>query len=549
MIQSKMIEKEEELLCSLKHKLPIQMVACDSNLKKNQRLLCPECMENLESKAQLMSFKKVLKNIEDNQKQKKESVENVIIICIKLIEELQRNLFQLKSSVVQQLDQLIGNVDEWIKNVQIIGQQNVTYSFFDELENLINKQKLSEFNQKSLIDQINQINLSWNQKIEKKLNLFKSFQETNKCEEILTKLANIYKKKENISKQILIQTQKEVIQVENEQNQLEQQLMMYKQVQFQLIDDSNQQRWYCYAIVFNKDGSIMITADSSRIKIWNFEQGTFKLSKSYKEHPDSAIRSLVYSKKTNNFISGCGYHKIICWQQINQNEWKCSQQFEQHSDIVYCLMLNKQEDQLISGGCDHKIIVWQVDFMKNHLNYLYTLDQHYTSVESLSFNQSETVLASCGYGEFIIWEKGLQGKWEFKYKQSVQRGRKIHFINDQQFIWVTRDKQINDILVFELQNGVFKQNSNKTITLIKNDQCDDDILFPIIHNRDKNVILIRHKNHIYLIRQLNDGTFKILESLNCQTRETYGTMTNNGQYLVFWDKKFEKYSSYEILYK
>ncbi|CAD8114619.1 unnamed protein product [Paramecium primaurelia] len=92
-------------------------------------------------------------------------------------------------------------------------------------------------------------------------------------------------------------------------------------------------------------------------------------------------------------------------------------------------------------------------------------------------------------------------------------------------------------------------NSNKTITLIKKDEYEDNDLFPIIHNKDRNLILIRHKHHIYLIRQLKDGTFNICTSLDCQTHKSNGTMTNNEQYLVFLDNKYEKYSSYEILYK
>ncbi|CAD8215423.1 unnamed protein product [Paramecium octaurelia] len=467
------------------------------------------------------------------------------MIRIKLIEELQRGLFLLKSNVVQLLDQIIGNVNEWIKHIIIIGQQNVTYSFYNELENIINQKRLEELGQKQLIDQINEVYLSYNQKIEKKVNLFKSFPEGQNCENILQKLRNANETKENKGKKIFIQGQKEMNQVGNEQKQLEQQLMKYKQVQFNLIDDSNQQSNWCQAIVFNKDGSIMISCDSNKIKIWKFEQGRFKLSNTYNEH-SNPVQCLVYSKQTNNFISGCGYYQIICWQQINQNEWKCSQPFEQHTGSVNCLLLNKQEDQLISGGVDDKIIVWKLDFIKNHLTFLYSLDQHTNSVESLSFNQSETVLASCGYHEFIIWEKGLQGKWEFKYNQDVEDGQKIHFINDQLFLWVTLE--MNDILVFELQNGVFKQNSNKTISLIKNNECEDEARFPIIHNKDRNVILVRHKHHIYLIRQLNDGTFDILASLNSQTTGTYGTITNNAQYLVFWDMKFEKYSSYEIQY-
>ncbi|CAD8155516.1 unnamed protein product [Paramecium pentaurelia] len=56
---------------------------------------------------------------------------------------------------------------------------------------------------------------------------------------------------------------------------------MYKQVQFKLIDDQYQQIGLCQAISFKKDESIMISSDSNIIKIWNFQQGRFKLSNSY----------------------------------------------------------------------------------------------------------------------------------------------------------------------------------------------------------------------------------------------------------------------------
>ncbi|CAD8117637.1 unnamed protein product [Paramecium primaurelia] len=386
------------------------------------------------------------------------------------------------------------------------------------------------------------------------MNLFKQFQETQKCEELLINLQNFNQIKD---KEILIEDnqennsnkQKEVIQIDSQQKQLEQQLMIDKQIELKLIDDSNQQSYYCVAIVFNNTGQIMISCNIKEIQIWNFEQGRLKLINSYQEHKE-AVTCLIYSKMRNNFISGSDDNTIICWQQINQKDWKCSQPFKQHNQTVNCLMLNKQEDQLISGGCDQFIKVWNVDFIKNELNFQYSLDQHSNQVHSFSFNQSETVFVSCGYTHFIIWEKGIQGKWEFKYRKDVSDyGRKIYLINDQQLLWVTFLKNIDDIFVFEIQNGVFEQNINKTIKLTKNNECDDNLYFPIIHNKDKNIILVRHKHHIYLIRQLNNGTFNIIVSLNCSNNEINGTMTNNGQYLVFWDNKYKKYKSYEILHK
>ncbi|CAD8211591.1 unnamed protein product [Paramecium octaurelia] len=61
--------------------------------------------------------------------------------------------------------------------------------------------------------------------------------------------------------------------------------------------------------------------------------------------------------------------------------------------------------------------------------------------------------------------------------------------------------------------------------------------------------ILRHKCHIYLIREFDNGTFKIVSTLNFQNEVTCGTMTNNGQYLVFQDNKSAKYLSYELLYQ
>ncbi|CAD8108058.1 unnamed protein product [Paramecium primaurelia] len=463
------------------------------------------------------------------------------MINIKLIEQLQKDLHQLKSIVVQQLDQFIGNTDEWRKQLLLLGQQNVTYSFFNELEKIIKQNKFDEFNQKYLIDQIISINQSWNQKIYAKLNQYKQFEECQKCEELL----------KDIEKVNLIQEkqQADVKKFDNQQNQLEQYQIMDQQIELKLIDVSNQYFHLSYAIVFDKTGQIMISSDETKVIIWNFEKGKFKLNQSYQVHLKD-VTCFVYSQQSNNFISGSNDANIICWQQINDKEWKYSQPFQQHNSYINCLILNKQENQLISGGNDYSIKIWKPDFLKNDLTFLYHLDSNSNYIYSISLNQSETIMASCGLTEFIIWEKGLQEKWEFKYKQSIpQIGNKVYFMNNQQLLWVTQNQE-NDILIFELQDGIFNQNSKKTIQLNKNNnKCEDFCYFPIIYNKNKNILLIRHKHHIYLIRELKDCTFNIMASLHIQNEFIFGTITNDGQYLVFWDDKSRKYSSYEIKMK
>ncbi|CAD8134927.1 unnamed protein product [Paramecium pentaurelia] len=207
----------------------------------------------------------------------------------------------------------------------------------------------------------------------------------------------------------------------------------------------------------------MISTFSNDIKIWNFDQGIFKLTTSYQKHTALVI-CLVYSKHNNYFISGSHDQTIVCWQQINQEEWICSKPYLKNDQFVNCLMLNKQEDQLNS------------------------LDKHGNSVESFSFNQSESLMASCGYGEFIIWRKELKingnQNQQLNYyiysfinfflfriqlfkditnqiittfnfiinnSGSLISGHKIQFTNDQQLFWVPLHKYIIDLLVFELE--------------------------------------------------------------------------------------------------
>ncbi|CAD8187640.1 unnamed protein product [Paramecium octaurelia] len=542
MISSRMIEKEEEILQCDIHQQLIIMVSSDPKFKKKQRLLCKLCMENVESNKPIKIFKQVKEIIVENQKLRKSHVENIVNFNTNSIQQIKLVLLDLKTQVTQNIVKLIGYVDQWMEEVLQCGQQNATFSFFDELENLITKTKNDQFNPESLIEKINKLNKSKCLKINHTLTFFKSFQETKKCEELLQSIQN--QGHERCDARI----QQEMNQIAIQQEQLEkQQQMIDKKIELKLIDDSNQSSGYCFAIVFDKTGSIMVSCESPKIQIWNFDKGKLKLINTYTQHQDT-VRCLVYSKLRNSFISGSIDHTIICWQQINQNEWKYSQPYQQHLEGVNCLILNKQEDQVISGSCDKQINVWQVDFMKNQLTFLYALDNHINSVESLQFNSNETQLVSCGFDEFIIWEQGLQGKWEFKYKQSVaNKGYKIYLINDQQLLWVTMDADIDDILVFELQRGVFKQNNNKTIKLTKNNKSDDDMNFSIVHNQEKNILLIRHKYHIYLFRQLIDGNLKVYNQLNCQVKQVFGNMTNDGEYLIFWDLKKEKYQTYEIL--
>ncbi|CAD8207706.1 unnamed protein product [Paramecium octaurelia] len=520
MFKRKMIENEKDFSCSQGHKLPVVTIALDPNLSMNQRLLCTECLENTDLDAKVVGLKKLISIIEEGQIKKMEKVEYLITSQIKLIEQLYSLVDQMKSLVIQQFDQSITILKDWIQNLQQKGLQQYRYSFQEELQIMLQQQNKADDKLQLLIHDIEKINHCWTSKLHPKLKQFNTLKEYTKCEELLSDL------------------------------KLSSQKFALRQNQNQLINLSNKKE-QCNIIVFDASGSIMVSSEKYDIKVWSFLNGTIKLVKTLQGHTDW-VQCLVYSKKQNSFISCSLDNTIRCWQQLNQNEWISSQSYQKHTDYVACIILNQNEDLLFSGSDDKSIKVWKLDFIQNQLTFLYTLDKHNNYVVSLSLNQSENQLVQCeeDSNQIIIWERRENDQFKFKHfvKQSIQeKGYKVKFIKDDQFIWITGGKKIDKLYFFECQQGIFQENNDKTIQLIKNDQIVDEYRFPIIYNKERSFILVKHKTYIYIIREINDGKYKISDQLNCETIYTYGTITNNGQYLVYWDEKKQGYSTYEFL--
>ncbi|CAD8083895.1 unnamed protein product [Paramecium sonneborni] len=554
MFKSSMIEKEKDLKCANKHKQPILMVVLDPKLELNQRLLCQDCIKNFTTQFSTMGYELVTKQIKKNQKEKVETIEKTIQLNIKQIEELLGNIHKLKSAIAFQLDEIIGYSGGWIKNLLSVGHEHSQYSFHKELENLIQKQLENQIDKSLLMNEIYKVNSFWNLKINEKLEQFSSFKIYQKCQEILSSLGqNIQVKEEVIHQQ-------KVSQQNNLQTQLEQfheststanQKQLDSLITLQLIDDSIKQKTKCYAIALNKNGTQMVSMSNSDLKVWNIIDGKINLEQTLQGH-SNFIYCIIYSKKQDSFISCSNDKTIIVWKQIKQNEWKGSQQYKEHKGWIGSMILNKNENQLFSAGEDQQIIVWQVNFNQNELIYLYSLVRHNNCIRAISLNDCENTLVSCADDQqIIIWEIGQSEKFQFKQViTSVfnSSGCHIKFIKDNLFIWLPYSKELNFISLFQSKDGVFYEDIDNRIQLANNSKNLGCALFPIIYLKDKNVLFIRSKNIIYILRETN-GKFNIHNEIDCGTKWSFGTVSENGKYLVFWDDQKGAYSSYELSYK
>ncbi|CAD8213884.1 unnamed protein product [Paramecium pentaurelia] len=515
----------------MKHELPVSMVILDSKLSQNQRLLCQECIDNLEldQNYKTIGFKKVIQKIEENKQQQLNIIEDLIITDIKQIESFQIQINNLKSIVLQQLDQLINNTYDWILNLKQTGSKFSEYSFFKELDLLIVDEQNTKADQINCQNQIKILNQNWITKVNSQLEQFKQFKEYQQLKNIFNKL------NEQTSNMSIIQQQQKL-----SPNQL------------QLIDDTIDQEEICNAIIFDSTGKIMVSTCENKIIIWNFNNGKIQQVQSLSEHQNN-VTCLVYSKIKNYFISGSLDGSIISWKQLNNNQWQSSQPQCEHQKEVYCIILTQNEDQLISGSSDFMINVWSIDFINNQLTFLYSLQKHTNFVNSLSLNESERLLVSCEFGNsIIIWQKDQNNRWIFQYvvKQSIKGiGSHVKFIKEDQFIWVPYSA--NCICVFEQKDGQFQEIVEKIVQFNKQSQqfLYIPFFFPIIYIKDKNLICLRHKEYIMLLKEQNDGQLSIVKELDCQRWSIFGTVTNNGQYLIFWGEEKRKYEIYEIQYK
>ncbi|CAD8073399.1 unnamed protein product [Paramecium sonneborni] len=523
----------DNLHCGQNHNQPVIKIAMDSKYEKEERLFCQECLNNNQYKGNLIKIEEFEKQIQEQSNKKEQIIKSEIEIAKKYVDILKQNCLNLKQRLISELDRIIVESDKWLLELNEIVDKNNKSNFVQEWWDYNNYLKSYPKIFKSKIQKCHNIYIK---KLFEPLQKYVQYDEGKRCLEILQDL------------RIQDQTQIQIKQNTFDKIQENKERSDESEIELKLIDDSIIQKQMCYAIDINSACSLMISGKNENIVLWNFKNGKISEIVTLKAHEDD-VQCLKFSKRQNSFISGSKDNSLYCWKVINnKQQWIHSQQFKVHKDWIECFLLNQNEDQLIVGSKDNSITIWNVDFKKNRLIYQYTLTEHYNKVCSLSLNQSETQLASCGYDHYIIWERNQQDQWQIKYKQEQKnKGEKIKFINDNQFIWIT--EQIEQIQVFEKYENIYKEDLNKCLQLIDDDYNWDESLFPIIYNIQKNIIVLRQKRYIYFIRQTENGYLKIIKDLNCDYASIYGTITDDGLYLIIWNYKSDKYLIYELQYK
>ncbi|CAD8213531.1 unnamed protein product [Paramecium pentaurelia] len=306
-----------------------------------------------------------------------------------------------------------------------------------------------------------------------------------------------------------------------------------KNFTYHLIKESSiKEQQQCNAMAFNKECSIVLVGCNQQIQVFEFKQGMMKQTQILKEHENNVI-TLNFMKKSNQFISGSekdGW--IIIWSlnSIN-NQWILQQKLKKHSVGIICLVLNENEDLFVSGGFDNKIIFWG---KKNQWILEQTLDLK-QRLYALSINEEQSRLIICSFETEIFILEFQQQKWIIQQKILVQQQAiRISFISNNLFTVQSFQNDLLDIYEMENQLGYIK--TRGIIVMRGCGQEEECLFFPSQYIKLKSLLVIKNCQYINLIKIKENREFLVENSIQYQTSKLYGSISDDGEYLITWDQ-------------
>ncbi|CAD8106202.1 unnamed protein product [Paramecium primaurelia] len=540
MFKPKMIENQKDFRCSKGHNLPVITVALDPTLSRDQRLLCTECLEDPDLDAKMIGLKKIISSIEENQVKKMEKVENIITNQLKLVESLHDVVDQMKSFVIQQLNQLITIMIDWIQNLKQQVSQYSQYSFYEELEIMFIKQNKTD-DHLQISKEIQKTNLCWTSKFNPLLEQFNQFEQYNKCKELLSCLL--------LGSQNFDSEQKQLINIQQKTNEIEclnsnlnikeQQNIQsihpidLKPFNYQILQQSSiSQSELCLAIAIDNDCSTLVAGCDSKIKVYEFKQEIIKEIQTINEH-NGWVFTLNFMKKSKQFISGSLDKTIRIWKQNENNLWSSLQILNGHNEGITCLVLNINEDLIISGSYDKTIKFW---IKKNEWLCQQTIRDHSDEIYGLSLNQQQNRIISCGYDKLILIIEYQEQNTEWKVIQKINIdncGFRICFIDNNIFTLSPYNQEYISVFEMNTMNKQFTKTRDITIKCGSDNNC----LFPQQYINSKCILLSKNGEYVNFISKKQNGEFLTEQSIHFGTNCLIGGISENGQYLITWDDK------------
>ncbi|CAD8162077.1 unnamed protein product [Paramecium octaurelia] len=303
----------------------------------------------------------------------------------------------------------------------------------------------------------------------------------------------------------------------------------------------SQDQW-CYSIVYNKEGNIMISSSGKFIKVWKLQGGNLSYDKKkylIKAHQKD-INTLTYSKQQNMFVSGSDDNSIKIWTLNANNQFQQQQEIKTQSWPISSLL--KQDDsQLIVGLWNGNLLI----FNKNGNEYQLSkeIQAHQGQIYSISLNDSQDSLLTLGWDKKIkvyaqdgrIWKEAT----EIQLNQNGFRGS---FISDDDIVFQPSESESTEFYKY-LKNTKVIQKQRNVLNL--GVAQEDKAFFPVQWNKPKGLFTIKLNKKLFVIKG-NDNQFQVVKTFEFSDERIFGAVTPNFDYLIIWNKKAKTYEIKQI---
>ncbi|CAD8212429.1 unnamed protein product [Paramecium pentaurelia] len=561
------------------HQKEIIMIDMNENVDKSMRLCCIECMPEIywsltkcKEKWKIFEQKKRIyfqqqifdmevqyKQIRDqNKKIEQQIIDQLKGIRIQFEDTLAINKQKIYSNInIQNEDWINLNQDQILERVEILIQS-------EESQNQIihnEYQQITDYALKLLQEQIKELKVQQQHLYDNLRSTLCHSQEISKSasssdESYLNdndyqihKNVNSFRNNQKLQELIQIQSQESQMMIQRIQNdsnfsspncfddiQIDKENIDYKEqcmIQYQIISKYSQIQ-NCYAISFNFDQTIMISGCQNDIAIWQFNDGKIQHIIDLQGHSNQVI-SLKFSANKNEFVSGSTDKSIRYWELIN-NIWVCKQVLLGHKRQIDCLLMSNKNNQILSCSCDKTIRIWTKN-QQSQWFQVQNLTNHSAYVRCISLNKSQNLLVSCGEDKLIlIWELNKSKVWNLI--QSIKNddfGYRICFIDDLKIAWQPRSQNITFFYEYDKNTNQFELDQHHIVLQQSSEGYQN--FFPSIYNEEKQVLINKHGQFVYIMKMNLSHNLEISQIIDIGHYCNYGSLTNNGQFLVIWDEK------------
>ncbi|CAD8206682.1 unnamed protein product [Paramecium octaurelia] len=294
----------------------------------------------------------------------------------------------------------------------------------------------------------------------------------------------------------------------------------------------------CLAIAINHNNQQVIASEYTFIKLFQFKDGVLRLLKTVKNSGD--IVTLNYFKKRSHFISGSYDSQLTIWSTNIQTS-KYLVKLSGCSDNINCLVIHPSEDLIICGS--NCIQFWSQDSeFAQHQQWVQfqNIENQIDRCFGLSINQNGNELVSCGSSNQILVMRGSTKQlWKIIQAISVENlGFRLTYISDRVFSFQPEKSNCLEIYSFNSLLGQYVKYNDIQVKLSE-DYCYE--FFPSVYIPSKKIILSKNGRSIHIIKVFTQSEqqdvmqFKLQQSICFGTSSIFGTMSDNGEYLITWE--------------